>query len=98
MVVIGDKDTLKCGYEGGLSSVIRNVYADGLVIQMPPGQRGAAAFLGGDAKKVVMDLHEARSIAVTIDVHKSAQRGHQLLPTAAAWIPLAHCGDLPLLG
>ena len=44
-----------------------------------------------------MDLHEARSIAVTIDVHKSTQRGNKILPTAAAWIPLAHRGDLPSL-
>ena len=50
LVVIGGKDTLKYGYDGGLSSFIRNVYARGLVIQMPRDQRGAAAFLDGDAK------------------------------------------------
>ena len=38
LVVIGDKDTLKYRNEGGLSSVIRNIYARGLVIQMPPDQ------------------------------------------------------------
>ena len=38
LVVIGEKDTLKYGYDGGLSSFIRNVYARGLVIQMPLDQ------------------------------------------------------------
>ena len=30
LVVIGGKDTLKSGYDGGLSCFIRNVYARGL--------------------------------------------------------------------
>ena len=30
LVAIGDKDTLNSGYDGGLSSFIRNVYARGL--------------------------------------------------------------------
>ena len=74
LVVIGEKDTLKYGYEGGLCSFIRNVYACGLVIEMPFDQWGAAVCFRGDAKKLIVDLHEARSMAVTIDVQKSTWR------------------------
>ena len=42
LVVIGDKDTLKYGYESGLSSFMTNVYERGAVIEMPPDQRQAA--------------------------------------------------------
>ena len=97
LVVIGGKDTLKYGYESGLTSFIRNVYERGLVIQMPRDQRGASAFLDDVAKKVVIDIHEARMIAKTIDAQKSTKHEHQIVQTRAAWIPLAHCGDLPSL-
>ena len=45
LVVIGDKDTLQCGYESGLSSFIRNVYERCVVIEMPPDLRQAADIL-----------------------------------------------------
>ena len=89
LVAIGDKDTLNYGYESGLTSFIRNAYERGLVIQMTPDQPGASDFLDGDAKKVVMDLDEARSIAEHIHVHKSAKPEIKIVQTRAAWNPLA---------
>ena len=43
-------------------------------IEMPFDQWGAAVCFRGDAKKLIVDLHEARSMAVTIDVQKSTWR------------------------
>ena len=36
LIIIGDKDTLKHGYESGFSSFLTNVYERGTVIEMPP--------------------------------------------------------------
>ena len=66
MVVIGDKDTLKYGYESGLSSFIKNVYERCVVIEMPPDPGRAVDFLSGDPENVVMDPREARSRAMTM--------------------------------
>ena len=95
-VAIGDKDTLKYGYESGLNSLMRNVYERGVVI-MPPDQLRAADFLSDDPEKVVMDLTEARSTAMTMsggqpNRSRTTELKKNILPTAAAWIPLAHCG------
>jgi len=100
LVVIGDKDTLKYGYESGLSSFMRNVYERCVVIEMPRDPGRAADFLSGDPKNVVMDPSKARSTAMTMssrqpNVSRTTKRGNQIMRTAAAWIPLAHCGDLP---
>jgi len=100
LVVIGDKDTLKCGYESGLSSFLTNVYERGLVIEMPPDLQLAADFLSGDHNKVVMDATQARATAVIMssrqpNVSRTTKSGKQMLATAAAWIPLAHCDALP---
>ena len=73
LVVIGDKDTLKYGYESGLTSFIRNVYERGLVIEVPRDQQRAAAFLHNDSKQVVMNIHDAKLIAKNIDVQKSTK-------------------------
>ena len=54
LVVIGDKDRLRNGYESGLSCFMRNVYERGVVIEMPPDRRRAAEFLNGDPEEVVM--------------------------------------------
>ena len=78
LAVIGDKDTLKYGYESGLTSFIRNVYERGLVIEMPRDQQRAAAFLHNDAKQVVMNIHDAKLIAKNIDVQKSTKRQKKL--------------------
>ena len=66
LVVIGDKDTLKYGYESGLSAFMRYVYERGVVIELPPDLRRAADLLSGDPQKVVMDPTEARSTAMTM--------------------------------
>ena len=101
LVVIGNKDTLQYGYESGLMSFMRYVYEHGIVIEMPPDQRRAADFLSGDPKQVVMDPTKARSTAMTMrsrqpNVSRTTERENTILGTAAAWIPLAHCRDLPL--
>ena len=54
LVVIGDKDTLKYGYESGLSSFMRNVYERCVVIEMPRDPQCAEHFLSGPPKNVVM--------------------------------------------
>ena len=100
LVVIGDKDTLKFGYESGLRSFMRSVYERGVVIEMPPDPERAADFLSGDPKNVVMDPSKASLTAMTMsscqpNVSRTTERGNQIMRTAAAWIPLAHCGDLP---
>ena len=51
LVVIGDKDTLKCGYESGLSSFMKNVYERCVVIEMPPDPGLAEKILSGDLDK-----------------------------------------------
>ena len=100
LVVIGDKDTVTCGYESGLSSFMRNVYQRCVVIEMPPDPGQAAHFLSGDPENVIMDAIEARSTAMTMssgqpNVSRTTKRGNPIMPTQAAWITLAHCGDLP---
>ena len=80
LVVIGDKDTLTCGYESGLSSLMRDVYERGVVIEMPPDLRRAADYLrilSGDPKNVVMDPTEARSTAMTM----SSRQAEVIRPT-----------------
>ena len=89
LVVIGNKDTLNYACESEVTSFIRNVYERGLVIQTTGDQVGVADFLGGDAKKVVMDLNEARSIAEHMHVHKSTKPEIKIVQTGAAWNPLA---------
>ena len=77
LAVIGDKDTLRFGYESGLRSFMRYVYARGAVIEMPPEllrdseserdeQRQAAAYLSGDREKIVIPQAEATSTAMAI--------------------------------
>ena len=49
-----------------------------------------------------MDPTEARSTAMTMrslqpNVSRTTERANRILWTATAWIPLAHCGDLPSL-
>ena len=44
LVVIGDKDTLQCGYGRGLDSLMRSVYERGVVIEMHPDPRLAEEF------------------------------------------------------
>ena len=97
LVVIGNKDTLRRGYEGGLTSFIRNVYNRGAVIEVPPDQRRPAHFLSGDAKEVVMDPDEAKATADSMVVPSRTKRATRILRTAAAWIPLADGGVLPSL-
>ena len=89
LVVIGVADALKHGYERGLTSFIRNVYERGLLIQTTGDQVGVADFLGGDAKKVAMNLTEARSIADDIHVCKSTKLEIKIVQIGAASNPLA---------
>ena len=42
LVVIGDKDTLRCGHASGRSDFIRFFYERGAVIEMPPSAPVAA--------------------------------------------------------
>jgi len=101
LVVIGDKDTLKQGYESGISSFIRNVYQRGLVIEVPRDNRPAADFLSGDPKDVVMHPTEASATAKALSSHQpdvsriTERRKKIILATASGWIPSAHCGAPP---
>ena len=79
---------------------MRNVYERCVVIELPADPRQAADFLSRDPENVVMDPSEATSTAMTMssrqpNVSRTTERGKQIMRTAAAWIPLAHCGDLP---
>jgi len=100
LVVIGNKDTLQYGYESGLMSFMRYVYEHGIVIEMPPDQRRAADFLSGDPKEDLMNPTEARAKAKIMssrqpNVRRTITPELKILRTAAAWIPLMHCDDLP---
>jgi hypothetical protein len=69
---------------------------------MPPDTRRFANLLNQDPQKVVMDPTEAKAAAMTMSdsqpiVSRSTERKPNILQTAAAWIPQAHCGDLPPL-
>ena len=47
LVVIGDRDTLRCGHESGLTEFLRFVYEHCLVIDMSSDDPGGADVLGG---------------------------------------------------
>ena len=78
LVVIGDKETLKNGRDSGLDNFIKRVYNRGLVIQMPDDERKAAEFLAGDAKDVVMHLHEAKLIATKIQLEQCTKPARKI--------------------
>ena len=81
---------------------MNHVYASGVAVEVPRDLRQAERLLSRDPREVVMDPTRSRSIAMTIPERESivsmkSKREKQILRTAAAWIPLAHCGDLPCL-
>jgi superfamily I DNA and/or RNA helicase len=86
LIVIGDRETLKYGYESGLSSFMRDVYQRGVVIEMPPDPRRAANLLKEDPQKVVMDPTEAKAAAMTMSdsqpiASSTTERKHKILQT-----------------
>ena len=70
------------------------------MIEMPPDLGQAANFLSGDPKNVIIDRSKATSTAMSMwsrqqNDSRTTKRGNSILWTEAAWIPLAHCDDLP---
>jgi hypothetical protein len=97
LFIIGDKDTLKHGFESGISSFMTNVSECGAVIEMPTNPRLAASLLRGDPAKVVIDSTGSRLPARTMTdpqpvlfLGRTTERKNNILPTAATWSPLSY--------
>ena len=98
LVVIGNTDTLLHGSDSGLGSFIRDIYHRGFVIDLVSDPRRASVVLSGVPEQAVMDPDKARSTVLSIgtrqpSVSSTIKNVKKTLPTAAAWIPRAPCGD-----
>ena len=70
------------------------------MIEMPPDRGLAQKLLSGDPRNVIMDVSEARSIAMSMSscqlhASRTTKSVDSIVRTEAAWIPMAYCGDLP---